>query len=306
MLQQHPSISVVIPLYNKKEHIVRCVESVLSQTVKPDEIIIVDDGSTDGGGTAILEKYKSSIVYIQQANGGVSKARNRAIESAQGSYIAFLDADDCWEPHFLEEIRSMITEFPEAKVLATNYQKVIGEEEYIDPCIRMAKRPAVRSLMKDYFEISAKGDLPFTMSCLCIQKDEFANIGLFPEGEPMGEDQEVFAKAAINSKIAYSTRVCSFYHVDAENRACLANVPVEECPFSQRLKLRAMELAKGSALQEAILNYTASHLLHIASLNIRSGNLKAARKILHDDRCRRNIKRYIWWNFRYLMARFAF
>lgn len=95
------SISVVIPTYNYGEFIATAIRSALSQTHPPNEIIVVDDGSTDDTRESVSQ-FGESVKYIHQANQGVSVARNRGVEESSGDFIAFLDADDFWEPTCLE------------------------------------------------------------------------------------------------------------------------------------------------------------------------------------------------------------
>ena len=91
-------ISFLIPVYNTAPHLVQCIQSLLGQTQPPEEIVLVDDGSTDGSGQLCdsLSQRFTSIKVIHQANGGLSTARNRALQEATGDYVAFLDSDDCW------------------------------------------------------------------------------------------------------------------------------------------------------------------------------------------------------------------
>ncbi len=95
------AVSVIIPAYKAEQTIRRAVDSVLAQTVPPAEIIIVDDGSPDHQCTAI-EEYGNRVLLVRQANGGTAMARNAGLARAQGDFIAFLDADDYWEPEKLE------------------------------------------------------------------------------------------------------------------------------------------------------------------------------------------------------------
>jgi len=95
------SISVVIPTYNRSHTLARALDSVIAQSVQPLEIIVIDDGSTDDTGTLVKSQYPDVKLY-RQSNHGVSHARNRGIESANGEWIAFLDSDDAWYPGKLE------------------------------------------------------------------------------------------------------------------------------------------------------------------------------------------------------------
>src|ERR1019366_10028396 len=98
----HPKVSVVIPTYNRAAAVPRAIESVLAQTVTGLEVIVVDDGSSDGTGQILGEMFGDRIRYYAQANHGVSVARNKGVEEARGEWIAFLDSDDLWEKEKLE------------------------------------------------------------------------------------------------------------------------------------------------------------------------------------------------------------
>jgi len=112
-------ISVIIPTYNRKNTLPRAVESVLNQTYKPVEIIIVDDGSTDGTKEWFSEMYPL-VHYIYQVNSGVSLARNTGINSARGDWIALLDSDDEWLPDKLEIQVKLLQNNAELRFCHTN------------------------------------------------------------------------------------------------------------------------------------------------------------------------------------------
>ena len=108
--------SVIIPLYNKAPYVTKAINSVLSQTFTDYELIIMDDGSTDGSFDVALKSIEGQIgchIY-RQANGGVSVARNNAVALSQGEYLCFLDADDWWEPTFLAEMNQFAVNYPKA------------------------------------------------------------------------------------------------------------------------------------------------------------------------------------------------
>lgn len=303
--QKNPLFSVVIPLYNKEAHIIRTLESVLNQSCQEFELIIVDDGSTDDGVAVVnaffnepgnIEKYgHTSVQIIRQDNAGVSVARNRGVEESEGMVIAFIDADDTWEPHFLAEVSALKLRFPDSRAYGTGYQFIVDEQSYVDPKIRFSRPAYSPRILDDYFEVGARGALPFTMSSFCIERTLFNELGGFPVGEAMGEDQDLFCKTALATDIAYSPSVLSFYHHDAQNRACGQIIPDKECGFSKRLN----DLVEGHktkpVVSESALNYCAAHLLHIASLNVRAGRLAVAKRILADDRCKRLAPRYLKW-----------
>lgn len=114
-------ISIVIPLYNKEKQIAHTLQSVFAQTFQDFEIVIVDDGSTDNSVMEVKKFDDPRVLLIQQSNAGVSAARNRGIEEANGELIAFLDADDEWMPEFLQTILQLKKIYFNCKVWATSY-----------------------------------------------------------------------------------------------------------------------------------------------------------------------------------------
>jgi glycosyltransferase involved in cell wall biosynthesis len=286
------NFTVVIPLYNKAEHILRTLASVQWQKYPATEIIVVDDGSTDQGPALVAAAKIKNVRLIQQSNGGVSSARNKGIALAQHEFIAFLDADDEWLPLYLEEIAALINKFPEAGLYGTRYQIVESGEQYLDAKIHLGEMDPTGELLENYFDIASRGDLPFTMSSITVRKSLFDEIGTFPEGEPLGEDQDLYCRAALRAQIAYSNNIHSLYHREAENRACLQSVPKQECPFSIRLTEQALLGKERETLTLSMLRYSAAHLCYIAKLNIYTGRFQQARLLLADPRCKLKPKNY--------------
>jgi len=107
-------VSVIVPLYNKAKYIGTCLNSVAAQGLQDFEVLVVDDGSTDGGARIAETWPDRRFRVIRQANAGPGAARNRGIREARGEYVAFLDADDCWLPDFLETNVGLLDENPSA------------------------------------------------------------------------------------------------------------------------------------------------------------------------------------------------
>lgn len=122
--------SIIIPVYNVAPYLRECLDSILSQTFTDWEAICVDDGSTDGS-EEILDEYKtkdSRFKVVHQENSGVSAARNRALDEANGVWVLFLDADDLWSKYLLEYVKSGIDKYPLEKLFRFSYQLFEGEE----------------------------------------------------------------------------------------------------------------------------------------------------------------------------------
>jgi glycosyltransferase involved in cell wall biosynthesis len=292
-------ISVVIPLYNKADSILQTLQSVLEQTHRADEIIVVDDGSTDVGIDKVQRKYGDQVFIIKQSNAGVSAARNRGIKAAKGDYIAFLDADDHWSPHYIEEVQRMIKNHPEAGLIGTRYQYIDNGNRYSNPKIRFNNKHSFfgeiyleQGIMSSYFAIAARGDLPFNASTVTMKKTLLDTLKGFPVGEAMGEDQDLWARAALNSSIAYSPKVLGFYNRAADNRACNNKPEGTESPFSQRLN-RYAKACIDEALSKDIIDYTAAHLRYLAIQNIYAGEYSNAKNLLRDPRCARQWLKYV-------------
>src|SRR5690242_5053753 len=109
---ERATVSVIIPAYNSERYIADALRSVLAQTYMPQEIIVVDDGSSDGTARA-LDPFRSTIRYIYQKNRGEPAARNTGMREAKGDYIAFLDADDLWLPEKLDLQMTYLAAHPE-------------------------------------------------------------------------------------------------------------------------------------------------------------------------------------------------
>lgn len=211
------SISVVIPLYNKARHIERTIKSVLAQTVPDFELIVVDDGSTDGGADLVLGVRDPRVRLVRQAHAGASVARNRGISEATGDSVAFLDADDEWLPDFLETVTGMQSRLPEAGMYATahlNCDKGVLTRPWFIHCPKDPRG----GYINDYFR-SSNGPSPVCSSTVLIPKGLLEQVGGFPVGVHLGEDRYLWARIALLRRVAWSPNAAAIYHLSTDNRA---------------------------------------------------------------------------------------
>ncbi len=220
-------ISVIIPLYNKADSIAKALDSIQAQTYQDFEVVVVDDGSTDNGATIVEQQKDSRIRLIHQTNAGVSAARNRGIEEALGEYVAFLDADDEWEPQFLEEIITLQRMHPECRAQATNY---IFNSRGVKSSTILRKLPfkGERGVLTNYFVVASCSHPPVWTSAVCIERKLLQEIGGFPVGVKSGEDLLTWARIAVRTNWAYSLKAYAQYNVDLSYDAKKARRPHDE------------------------------------------------------------------------------
>ena len=224
-------ITVVIPLYNKAPFISRTLDSVAAQTYTDYEVIVVDDGSTDGSPEIAANHQLSTINYqlstdsklstlnsklklIRQTNAGVSAARNRGIAEAQGEYIAFLDADDEWKPDYLATQISLVEKYPQCDVFATNYEFQDEKGRMTPTIIRKLPFESEDGELTNYFEVASCSHPPICSISIMVRKSAIESIGGFPVGIKSGEDLLTWARLAARYRIAYSKGVKAVFHVE--------------------------------------------------------------------------------------------
>ncbi len=208
-------ISVVMPAYNAGPWIGRAIESALAQTPPPLEVIVVDDGSSDDT-PQVCARYTDRLCYIRQENRGAAAARNTGIRAARGELVAFLDADDEWRDGFLDAIVGLRREFPEAGAYATGYRCILPGGRRFDAIL---PRPRQTQLIHDYFARCLPGPFMYTSS-IAVPATVFNRVGCFAEGEPMGEDLDMWGRIALAFPVAYRAQPLALYHQEATGRVC--------------------------------------------------------------------------------------
>ncbi len=188
------TVSLIIPTYNRCVSLKRALDSVQQQSILVDEIIVVDDGSTDAT-EAMLNTYFPSITYIKQDNKGVSAARNVGICQAKGEWIAFLDSDDTWLSHKLEAQLSALQQAPSLKICHT-------EEIWIRHGIRvnaMNKHKKTGGwIFKQCLPLCA-----MSPSSILIHRNVFNTIGLFDENLPACEDYDLWLRISAQYPVLF-------------------------------------------------------------------------------------------------------
>lgn len=193
-----PTVSVVIPAYNRARFITTAIDSVLDQTYRDFEIIVVDDGSTDQTQEK-LESYGDRIInHSYTPNRGVSYARNRGIELAQGKYIAFLDSDDYWLPEKLQKQTEFFRNNPEYSIVATQCLVNVIDDDL--NTIKYIEKDELHHQLT-YAKIFLR---PFIMpSSILMEKECFNVVGDFDENRRVLEDIDLYLRLAQKYKIGF-------------------------------------------------------------------------------------------------------
>ncbi|MBY5985167.1 glycosyltransferase [Halomonas sp. DP5Y7-2] len=237
--------SIIIPLYNKENQVKRCIKSIAKQTYSNYAVIIVNDGSTDNSLLKAEEATKEfgiSGTIIDTKNEGVSAARNRAIELAgDDTYLAFIDADDAWDPKYLENMAELIAKFPDFNIFASSYAwykqgKVVRHKNgYKDGEI----------ITTNYNDLSSFPFLSCNMSSVVVAKAAiFSKKLLFPTGQKMGEDLNFLFLLSIFYDMVFVNKPLSFYYIETIGNATSTHGAMDEQYGLKELKGKNTYLGK--------------------------------------------------------------
>jgi glycosyltransferase involved in cell wall biosynthesis len=208
----NPKVSVVIPTYERAGKVQKTIESALAQTFSDYEVIVVDDGSTDGTGQLLAEKYGDRIRYYYQVNQGVSVARNRGVEEARGEWIAFLDSDDLWEPEKLElQLKALEQMGPQCGACYTdvhlmNYPETrtffqLGEQSYRHEGPVGVSREALRLLVRP-----GGAGMIICLSSLLVRAEVIKRTGGFDPTLLYSQDSQFMFRLAMHTDFCYVNR----------------------------------------------------------------------------------------------------
>ncbi len=214
------TISAVIPAFNARAYVGGAIESVLAQSRRPDEIIVIDDGSTDGTAD-VVRRYADKVRLIVQAGEGASAARNAGINAAAGEWIAFLDADDQWLAGRLAAQCEYLEKYPRLVWTSANfYRRRCGRNHRRYADLAGARLENVRKILAErgffgsYFDAHAAGAAGYTGTML-IRRDVLLDAGLFLPGQKRMNDVDMWLRIAYPGRpMGYITEPLAIYHTD--------------------------------------------------------------------------------------------
>lgn len=267
--------SVVIPLYNKARYVDSAVRSALAQTLSPLEVIVIDDGSSDGGAQAVQRIPDERVRLVAQANAGVSAARNRGIALAQGDWIAFLDADDWWHPEFLDALAKAHQACPEADMLGSAAIKLHSAGPL---------QPEPWDVNDGFTEVELCEDLhtrwmknePLCASSVAIRAQRLrAMQPCFVEGESFGEDLDLWFRVADEAPVALIN--APFAAVRALPGSLSARNPrAAMAPYLERMLNRALQGEVPACRRDSTLWFVAQQQVTLAREALAAGERRKA------------------------------
>lgn len=204
---QTPVYSIIIPLYNKADRIARTIDSVLLQSVKDFEVVVVDDGSKDGSADVVKRYQDARIRYVRKENGGVSSARNRGFAEARGEWLLFLDADDQLSPDALATFEEMRRRFPKYRILIAGLHNHRDEKHQVNDHMQFfTSRHPYRSLWFNRFYPRPGNTV--------THRSLIYEYGGFDERISFYEDFEFYFRMLQSGRVVYTTKVVMQYNQD--------------------------------------------------------------------------------------------
>lgn len=200
-----PTVTVIITTYNYARFLSKGIESVLAQTLQPDEIIVVDDGSTDNTREIVAEYESRGVRYMYQENSGISSARNAGIRASKGSLLTFLDSDDRWVPEKLALQAGHMQNHPEVGLVTASEWQVSEHGE--DPWLLKRKPVASRVMLDTALVENFIGNASLTM----LRREVFDKVGLFDERVGLGQDWDMWMRVAQEYPLAVLDEPLIYY-----------------------------------------------------------------------------------------------
>lgn len=277
ILAEDPLVSVIMPLYNKRPYVARSVKSVLEQTYANWELIIMDDGSTDGSADAV-PSGDSRIKLLRQTNMGPSAARNNAVSAASGQYLAFIDADDLYYPFKLEHEVGLLWNAGKAEWMMSAYDWLAGGKttrHYMRDINGSEIKEETRVFDKALNQLTVAG---WPSDGLFMEKKLFERLKGFNEGMRYGEISELILRCAAMQPRVLICHMPLYLHVDVPgSTAKIANR--DEFPRQMGESLNVLR-KKFPEYEAVLMRNSRDHMLAYGTSLVLQGNGKEARKFL--------------------------
>jgi glycosyltransferase involved in cell wall biosynthesis len=296
-------ISVVIPAYDAGRFINRTIDSVLAQSLPADEIIVVDDGSTDDTAD-VVKSCGPKVRYIYQQNAGVSVARNTGIENAGCEWITFLDADDEWLPDKLERQCNLLTRNPQLCWCACNFLITTGTESLPRLNIKAARKAlAGNDYIENYLVEAGKGLCHIATPAVMIHKSLFQQLGGFEPGRAHGEDLDMWSRIAhYYPRIGFIAEPLAVVHLDIANHASASRrIESKKGADDREIIARHLELSKEAGDFLQFRPYAFRILRRILLTTLFNGYNEDARKTVAQFR---NMFPWYWRMGAYILSTF--
>lgn len=276
-----PKISVIIPSYNTAHLIAECLDSVLAQTYKDFEVILVNDGSPD---TPELEKalqpYMERIVYIKQENKRCAGARNTAIQHARGEFLAFVDSDDTWYPDHLASQMQLFADDLSLDLVYSNSLLVGDLPRPVEFMVRNTSNgPAT-------FDALVVERCQVSISTVVVRKQAIVRAGLFDEKLPRCDDYDMWVRAAFHgAKIGYSRKVQAHMNIGRPGALSLQKAKMAEAYWGILEKLkRTLPLsdADRAVVDKRAAEIRARYLLEEGKCKLEERQFEKARQLIAE------------------------
>ena len=207
-----PFFSIVIPTYNRATCVRRAIDSVLRQTFKDYELIVVDDGSTDNT-SEVVRGYGERIVYVPQHNRGVSAARNAGISRSVGDWVAFLDSDDEWLPGYLSKQAELVSKYPDLAGAVMNGLIDESDQSASTPHDWFEEVRLHRAMQHQSEFVVSRGfctisdhNVSFLQVCV-FRRVVLVATRLFDEAISIGEDWDILAQVSLEGPLIFCSEI---------------------------------------------------------------------------------------------------
>lgn len=269
--------SVVIPLYNKRAFIGLTLDCLFQQTCPDFEVIVVDDGSTDGGPEFIENAYSEPrLRLLRQANAGVSAARNKGIQEAKGEWVAFLDADDCWHPDYLACLQRLISAHPNVDMVTAKLRFIPDSTNWSPLPWTVYDPDMPAEIITDLPGRWMKG-IPFSTSAVCVRRARLQQMQpCFEPGESNGEDLDLWFRLAECTPVAWMPQELMAYRAAAAGGLTSQHKALAEPPYLARMAARARSGRLSAMAAHAALKFVADQRVTLARTAFMRGDRRAA------------------------------